>query len=204
MWSIITALKFFMACVIFTILCGNCFFRCASDLQDTDPLSQSYQVMLGWYMHYVTCLVYHQLDIFVYTHTVSHATHYSAISRGLLKSFNPLYLWMHTRYFPYGPDVYYLIAVCFGHVLKEGFNIMEIWTSRSYEWCRQVAATFQIFVLVCIQFCFFYSLCCLIFVSDYEPPYPWQLIVLNVPFLFCLMVLYFDVYMNEFVMPKME
>ena len=204
MWSVVTVLKFSMASVIFTLSFVNCFFRCESDFHYTDPLSPSYQVMLSWYLHYVTCLAYHQLDIFVYTHTAGRATYHSAIARGMLKSFNPVYMWMHTRYFPFGPDTYLMTAICFGHIFKEGFNLMEIWKSQDCLLGRQIAATFQIFVVVCSEISVFYSFCCILFVSDYDPPYQWQLIVINIIFISLLMVLYINMYLKEFVTPLMK
>ena len=200
-WNVVTALKFFMASVIFTLSFVNLFLRCESDFLDSDPRSPSYQVMLSWYLHYVTCLAYHQVDIFVYTHT---ANYHSAIARGMLKSFNPLYMWMHTRYFPHGPDTHVMTAVCFGHILKEGFNLMEIWKSRECLLGRQIAATFQIFVVVCSAITVFHSFCCILFLSDYDHPCPWQLIVINMIFLSLLMVLYMKMYLMEFVTTKMK
>ena len=99
MWRVITVLKFSMAIIGCTLLVVNCLLRCDSDYldEDTNPHSRSYQVMLGWYLHYITNLIYHQVDIFIYTYTVCHATYRSAIVRGVLKSFCPLYLWMHSR-----------------------------------------------------------------------------------------------------------
>ena len=205
MWNVVTVLKFSMASAIFFLLFVNYFVRGETAFSDGDPRSPSYQVMLAWYLHYVTNLTYHQLDIFVYAHTDSRATHRSAIARGLLKSFNPLYMWMHTRYFPYGPDSYVVMASCLGHMFKEGSNIMEMWRSRNCFLCRQVAATFQVFVYVCAEFNFVYSLLRVLLATDgYVSPYPWQLIIINVIFVFLLVVLFAKMYLDEFVLEKIK
>ena len=98
-YPLVTILKFFMASTGCALLLTNCLFRCDGDdpVDHTSPRSRSYQIMLAWYLHYLTNLIYHQVDIFVYTHTVCHATYRSAVGRGILKSFCPLYLWMHSR-----------------------------------------------------------------------------------------------------------
>ena len=94
---------------------------------------------------------------------------------------------------------------CVGHVLKEGFNIAEMHNKgRNWDLCRQVAATFQVFVMVCAVFNCVYPLLCLWFVSDYAPPYPWQLIVINAIFFPLLLMLFSKMYLDEFVLDKVE
>ena len=98
-----------------------------------------------------------------------------------------------------------MLLSCIGHVFKEGFNIAEMWKkSKSWDLGRQVAATFQVFVVVCAVFNCLYSLLCLLFVSDYAPPYPWQLIVLNAIFFPSLLMLFAKIYLDEFILEKVE
>ena len=206
LWNVVTILKFFMASVIFALLFVNYFLRYEMILSDGNPRSPSYQVMVAWYLHYMTNLTYHQLDIFVYAlMSSSRANHRSAIARGLFKSFNPLYMWMHSRYFPYGPDSYVVMASCLGHMFKEGANIMEMCRRKNCFLGRQIAATFQVFVYVCAEFYFVYMLFSVLFPCDgYMSPYPWQLIVIDVIFLFLLVVLFVRMYLDEFVLDKMN
>ena len=90
-------------------------------------------------------------------------------------------------------------------MFKEGFNIAEMGNkSTSWDLGRQVAATFQVFVYVCAVFSCIYSLLCLLLMNDYVPSYPWQLIVINAIFFPLLLMLFAKIYLDEFVLEKVE
>ena len=113
--------------------------------------------------------------------------------------------YFHFRYFPYGPDTYVMMFSCVGHFLKEGFNIADMWDgSRNWDLGRQAAATFQVFVYICAVFNCLHCLLCLLLMSDYDPPYPWQLVVINAVFFPLLLVLFVKIYLDEFVLGKVE
>jgi hypothetical protein len=131
----------FGACVIlfyfvFALVCSATF-----DL-NPDPESSAYKTMLAWYWAYLLML----LGV---SDTILHVARkkYNRVTNGHIftSTSSMLYMWVHTRYMPYGPETMDVMFLCNINCLVHFYYMLSSMGSdiRPYLWWKQHLSTYQ-------------------------------------------------------------